>query len=89
MALTMAIRDRIVPAWFEATRSTYAGKHKRVYYLSLEFLIGRLLQDAIVNLGLDEAAREACASLDLDYTQVLSDEPDAALGNAGLGRLAA
>ncbi|MEM7615108.1 MAG: glycogen/starch/alpha-glucan family phosphorylase, partial [Pseudomonadota bacterium] len=89
MALTMAIRDRIVPAWFEATRATYAGKHKRVYYLSLEFLIGRLLQDAIVNLGLDEAAREACASLDLDYTQVLSDEPDAALGNGGLGRLAA
>ncbi|MEM9643113.1 MAG: glycogen/starch/alpha-glucan phosphorylase [Pseudomonadota bacterium] len=89
MAMTMAVRDRIVPAWFEATRATYAGQHKRVYYLSLEFLIGRMLQDAVVNLGLDEAVRGVCANLNIDYEQVLADEPDAALGNGGLGRLAA
>ncbi len=89
MALSLAIRDRIVAPWFEATRATYAGRHKRVYYLSLEFLIGRLLQDAIVNLGLGEGVQGACAALDLDMHAVLSDEPDAALGNGGLGRLAA
>ena len=89
MALSLAIRDRIVTPWFESTRRTYEGRHKRVYYLSMEFLIGRLLQDAIVNLGLDDAAREACGELGLSYEQVLADEPDAALGNGGLGRLAA
>ena len=65
------------------------SRPKRVYYLSLEFLIGRLLEDAIVNLGLNDAAREACVGLDLDFADVLADEPDAALGNGGLGRLAA
>ncbi|NNU80991.1 glycogen/starch/alpha-glucan phosphorylase [Halovulum dunhuangense] len=89
MALSMAVRDRIVEPWFAATRATYSGQHKRVYYLSLEFLIGRLLEDAIVNLGLGQAAREACAALDLDFEAVMTDEPDAALGNGGLGRLAA
>ncbi|WP_112321394.1 glycogen/starch/alpha-glucan phosphorylase [Oceanibium sediminis] len=89
MALSLSVRDKIVDPWFAATRATYAGQHKRVYYLSLEFLIGRLLEDAIVNLGLGDAAREACAQLDQDFDAVLADEPDAALGNGGLGRLAA
>ncbi|MHA3976918.1 glycogen/starch/alpha-glucan phosphorylase [Halovulum sp. GXIMD14794] len=89
MALSLAIRDRIVTPWFDSTRKTYEGRNKRVYYLSMEFLIGRLLQDAIVNLGLDEAAQAACGELGLSYREVLNDEPDAALGNGGLGRLAA
>lgn len=89
MALSLAVRDRIVVPWFEATRATYAGGHKRVYYLSLEFLMGRLLEDAILNLGLGEAAEEACRALGLDLAEVIADEPDAALGNGGLGRLAA
>ncbi len=89
MALTLAVRDRVLAPWFAATRATYAAKAKRVYYLSMEFLIGRLLEDAILNLGLDDAAQAAVASLGHDYRTVLDDEPDAALGNGGLGRLAA
>ncbi|MEM8787645.1 MAG: glycogen/starch/alpha-glucan phosphorylase [Pseudomonadota bacterium] len=89
LALSLAVRDQIIAPWFEATRRTYDGQHKRVYYLSLEFLIGRLLEDAIVNLGLGDAARAACAALDQDLDALLADEPDAALGNGGLGRLAA
>lgn len=89
MALTLAIRDRVIEPWFRATRATYAAQSKRVYYLSMEFLIGRLLEDAILNVGLTEAAREAVAGLGFDFDMVLADEPDAALGNGGLGRLAA
>ncbi len=89
MALSLAVRDRIVGPWFRATRAAYAQKKKRVYYLSMEFLIGRLLEDAIVNLGLMEDAREACVALEVSFEKVMNDEPDAALGNGGLGRLAA
>ncbi|SUZ32965.1 Maltodextrin phosphorylase [Roseibaca ekhonensis] len=89
MALTLAVRDRVIEPWFRATRATYAAQSKRVYYLSMEFLIGRLLEDAIMNVGLTEAAHEAVAGLGFDFETVLADEPDAALGNGGLGRLAA
>ena len=50
MALSLSVRDQIVERWFQSTRKTYAEQAKRVYYLSMEFLIGRMLQDAIVNL---------------------------------------
>ena len=89
MALSLAVRDRIITPWFESTRATYARQGKRVYYLSMEFLIGRLLEDAIVNLGLMEEARAVAESCGYDFADVLADEPDAALGNGGLGRLAA
>ena len=89
MALTLAIRDKVIEPWFRATRATYAAQAKRVYYLSMEFLIGRLLEDAVMNLGLSDAAHEAVAGLGHDFRTVLDDEPDAALGNGGLGRLAA
>ena len=88
-ALTAAIRDIVVVPWFETTRRIYAEDRKRVYYLSMEFLIGRLLEDAVSNLGLDVVASEAMAALGQDYRAVVLDEPDAALGNGGLGRLAA
>ncbi|MCC6001057.1 MAG: glycogen/starch/alpha-glucan phosphorylase [Pararhodobacter sp.] len=89
MALTLAVRDKVITPWLAATQASHAARAKRVYYLSMEFLIGRLLEDAIMNLGLDEIAHEAVASLGHDYRTVLDDEPDAALGNGGLGRLAA
>lgn len=89
MALSLAVRDQIVDSWFAATRKTYAEQAKRVYYLSMEFLIGRLLEDGIVNLRLVDQARDALAGLGQDFDTVLQDEPDAALGNGGLGRLAA
>ncbi|MGF1552432.1 MAG: glycogen/starch/alpha-glucan phosphorylase [Paracoccaceae bacterium] len=89
LALSRAVRDRVVQPWFETTRRAYAENRKRVYYLSMEFLIGRLLEDAVMNLGLEEAARAALAEVEVDYDATVKDEPDAALGNGGLGRLAA
>ncbi|MDG1336906.1 MAG: glycogen/starch/alpha-glucan phosphorylase [Tateyamaria sp.] len=89
MSLSLALRDRVVEPWFASTRKTYEAKHKRVYYLSMEFLIGRLIEDVTINLGVEDAARQAMASLGQDYDAVVADEPDAALGNGGLGRLAA
>ncbi|WP_031327855.1 glycogen/starch/alpha-glucan phosphorylase [Rhodobacter capsulatus] len=89
MALSLALRDHIVGPWFDATRQTYEQGRKRVYYLSMEFLIGRVLEDAAINLGMRAIAREAIEGLGQDWHQVVEDEPDAALGNGGLGRLAA
>ncbi|HUG63331.1 MAG TPA: glycogen/starch/alpha-glucan family phosphorylase, partial [Methylomirabilota bacterium] len=88
-AVAMAVRDHVVDAWFDSTRRSYATRRKRVYYLSMEFLIGRLLHDAVANLGLLGEVREALGELGLDYETVLRQESDAALGNGGLGRLAA
>ena len=89
MALSFAIRDRIVEPWFASTRRTWAEDRKRVYYLSMEFLIGRLLEDATINIGLYDMAAEAMAEFGQDLRTLINDEPDAALGNGGLGRLAA
>ena len=89
MALSYAIRDRIVEPWFASTRRTWAEDRKRVYYLSMEFLIGRILEDATINLGLRDMAEAALSELGVDFRTVVEDEPDAALGNGGLGRLAA
>ncbi|MDX8481228.1 glycogen/starch/alpha-glucan phosphorylase [Mesorhizobium sp. VK24D] len=83
------VRDRIVDHWIQATKEAYDQQEKRVYYLSLEFLIGRLMRDAFSNLGLMESMREALASLGVDLDLIAGLEPDAALGNGGLGRLAA
>ncbi|MGV0909529.1 glycogen/starch/alpha-glucan phosphorylase [Martelella sp. FOR1707] len=88
-AVILAIRDRITDEWMESTRQTYAAGSKRVYYLSLEFLIGRLLRDAISNLEMIDAVNQALAKLDVDLVEIAGLEPDAALGNGGLGRLAA
>jgi glycogen phosphorylase len=89
MALSFAIRDRIVGPWFASTRQTWAEDRKRVYYLSMEFLIGRILEDATVNLGLRDMAQSVMADFGQDFAAIVGDEPDAALGNGGLGRLAA
>ncbi|WP_296739556.1 glycogen/starch/alpha-glucan phosphorylase [Mesorhizobium sp.] len=83
------VRDRIVDHWIQATKEAYDQQEKRVYYLSLEFLIGRLMRDAFSNLGLMENMREALSSLGVDLDLIAGLEPDAALGNGGLGRLAA
>ncbi|MBB4952497.1 starch phosphorylase [Agrobacterium vitis] len=88
-ATILVVRDRIIDRWMESTRETYATNAKRVYYLSLEFLIGRLMRDAMSNLGLMDEIREALGSLGVDMAVIAGLEPDAALGNGGLGRLAA
>ena len=89
VATALTARDRIVDTWFPSTRAIYADKRKRVYYLSMEFLIGRLLGDALNNLGLTETMRAALGELGVDLERLRTIEPDAALGNGGLGRLAA
>ncbi|PDT11940.1 glycogen/starch/alpha-glucan phosphorylase [Rhizobium sp. M1] len=88
-ATILVVRDRIIDKWMASTREVYATGAKRVYYLSLEFLIGRLMRDAVSNLGLMEEVRDALASLGVDVNVIAGLEPDAALGNGGLGRLAA
>jgi glycogen phosphorylase len=89
VATALAVRDQIVDRWIEATRRTYRDGRKRIYYFSLEFLIGRLLFDALSNLGLVATARAALHDLGVDFDLLRKLEPDAALGNGGLGRLAA
>jgi starch phosphorylase len=89
IATALAVRDRVVERWMVSTTASYAQHRRRVYYLSLEFLIGRLLVNSLTNLGLTEAMRAALAGLDIDLDRLRLIEPDAALGNGGLGRLAA
>ncbi|WP_442953763.1 glycogen/starch/alpha-glucan phosphorylase [Pararhizobium sp.] len=88
-ASILVVRDRIIDRWMESTRETYRTNAKRVYYLSLEFLIGRLTRDAVTNIGLMDELRQALASLGVELDMIVGLEPDAALGNGGLGRLAA
>ncbi len=88
-AIALAARDHMVEHWMDHTRQIYRKAQKRVYYLSLEFLIGRLLYDSLSNLGLLDIAKEALTDLGVDLERIRLLEPDAALGNGGLGRLAA
>jgi starch phosphorylase len=88
-ATILAVRDRIIDSWMASTREAFQSGRKRVYYLSLEFLIGRLFKEALSSLGLTEAVRAALKELAVDLDAICELEPDAALGNGGLGRLAA
>ena len=88
-AVALAVRDRVVDRWMLTTHQYADTGTKRVYYLSLEFLIGRLLNSNLVNLDLQDLCREALTELGISLDDVLNAEPDAALGNGGLGRLAA
>jgi starch phosphorylase len=85
----LAVRERLIERWMETMRSYYQADSKRVYYLSLEFLTGRLLANSLLNLGFFDACRDALADLKLDLDRIKELENDAALGNGGLGRLAA
>ena len=88
-ALALAIRDLMMRDWI-ATRDEYEDKNPRtVCYISLEFLIGRTLGNAMVNLGVEEEAAEAMTELGYKIDEIRDEEVDAGLGNGGLGRLAA
>jgi hypothetical protein len=69
MSLSLALRDRVVEPWFASTRKTYEGKHKRVYYLSMEFLIGRLIEDVTINLDVEDMAVEAMREGAYEFVQ--------------------
>ena len=88
-ATALAMRDRVVHRWLGTERDSSAKNRKRVYYLSLEFLIGRQFADVLCNLGLTELFDTALGDLGVDLNALRAAEPDAALGNGGLGRLAA
>jgi len=89
MALSMAVRDRIVERWIKTQQSYHKKNVRRVYYLSMEFLIGRLMGNNMYNLGIEKQATDALEELGLDMETVRQEEVDAGLGNGGLGRLAA
>jgi glycogen phosphorylase len=88
-ATAYAVRDRLIERWMDTMRSYYRSDAKRVYYLSMEFLTGRLLSNSLLNMGFYEPCREALSELEMDFEEICRIEPDAALGNGGLGRLAA
>ncbi|HTV55245.1 MAG TPA: glycogen/starch/alpha-glucan phosphorylase, partial [Terriglobia bacterium] len=88
-ALARSVRDVMSQRWIK-TEDTYARENpKRVYYLSMEFLIGRSLANNVTNLMLDPTVKQAVKEENLDWLALLEREPDAGLGNGGLGRLAA
>ena len=89
MASAYALRDQIVDRWLAGIDAAYQKGSKRVYYMSLEFLVGRLLFDNLNNLNTLNTMRAALAGLEIDLDRLRALEPDAALGNGGLGRLAA
>ena len=88
-ALALAVRDRVIERWIKTQQAHHKTGAKRVYYLSLEFLIGRLLGNNVLNLDLERACREALEHVGLDWSRLRNLEVDAGLGNGGLGRLAA
>jgi glycogen phosphorylase len=89
MSAAWSVRDLLAERW-AATQQRYAQNNvKRVYYLSLEFLMGRTFGNAVLNLGLEGATVDALESLGYSMEEIEEHEPDAALGNGGLGRLAA
>lgn len=88
-SLALTIRDRIIEKWILTQQKYHDQNCKRVYYFSLEFLPGRLLENNIINLGLEEEVTCAVKSLGLNLEDILEKEPDPGLGNGGLGRLAA
>jgi starch phosphorylase len=88
-AAAYAVRDRLIESWNDTQQYHHHQDAKRVYYLSLEFLMGRTFQNALVNSDLEENFREALMDMGYDLEELYEQECDAALGNGGLGRLAA
>ncbi|MGQ9896238.1 MAG: glycogen/starch/alpha-glucan phosphorylase [Acidobacteriota bacterium] len=89
LALAYAIRDRLIERWLRTQDAYYRADTKRIYYLSMEFLMGRTLGNAIVNLNLKEECQKALSELGYKLEEIQEVELDAGLGNGGLGRLAA
>ncbi|HAX47747.1 MAG TPA: glycogen phosphorylase, partial [Bacteroidetes bacterium] len=88
-AISMAIRDRLTRNWLNTQNEYNENNVKKVHYLSLEFLMGSLLGNSLINLGLYEETRKLLESFGYDLDKIMREEPDMGLGNGGLGRLAA
>ncbi len=88
-SLALTIRDRMIERWIKTQQIYHAEDLKRVYYLSAEYLMGRVLINNIINLGIYEETRKAMEEVNIDLNELAEQEPDMGLGNGGLGRLAA
>ena len=88
-ALARLARDKQIENWIETTRQQYGQKVKRVYYLSMEFLVGRALTNSLMAIDLYDELATALAEGGIDLEEAREEEPDPGLGNGGLGRLAA
>jgi starch phosphorylase len=88
-ALGSLLRDCISPNWIKTNHQYTSKKEKQLYYFSIEFLLGKLLEMNLLNLGLKDVCQEVLTELGIDMNALLQEEPDAGLGNGGLGRLAA
>jgi len=89
LSLALAARDRLIERWIKTQQKYYTEDVKRVYYLSAEYLMGRVLTSNLINLGMYDDTRRAMQELSIDLEELASEEPDMGLGNGGLGRLAA
>ena len=89
MALAYTLRDIMTEKWLNTQSSYYEEEKKRVYYLSLEFLVGRSLTNSMLNLGVYDQVKTAVEDLGFELSVIVGEEEDAGLGNGGLGRLAA
>lgn len=89
MALALVIRDRIIERWITTQQKYHSSNVKRVYYLSMEFLLGKMLESNILNLDLQEQVKLSMEELGFNLDELCACEADAGLGNGGLGRLAA
>lgn len=87
-AIAYVVRDRVTQIWIDSQREYYLSDSKRVYYLSMEYLIGRSLTNALLNLGCHEVVRQVLEDVGLKLEELCELEEEAALGNGGLGRLA-
>jgi len=88
-ALAMTVRDLLIERWIQTNQTYYNQNVKRVYYLSMEYLIGRAMGNNVINLGIDDTVTRAMEELGMDWGYLRDIERDAGLGNGGLGRLAA
>lgn len=88
-AISMTIGDRLSERWKKTHNTLQGADYKKAYYLSMEFLMGRRLSNAILNLDLDAEVADALYDMGLEIEELIDSEPDAGLGNGGLGRLAA
>ena len=88
-ALGSLVRDYVISTWMDTNKRYNQTGQKQVYYFSMEFLLGRLLGDFLLNLGIRDICREALSELDIDLEEIENLEHDQGLGNGGLGRLAA
>ena len=88
-ATLFAVRDRLVERWLRSSRAKLSQESRRVYYLSMEFLIGRTLSNSLLSLGIYDEVKTALDEMGFDLEELIDEENDPGLGNGGLGRLAA